>query len=113
MVVKIRFWSGPTVSRAGRKNRHVALAAASLLTPLVLATLALGLWKLAADLRVAGQFAIAEGLFSHWQVWLAAAGLIEFAVVILNRYGHGQRLLRGSAPKPEKALLDSGFQAKG
>jgi hypothetical protein len=94
MVVRIRFPRGPRFNRARRKNRHVALAAASLLNPAVLTALALGLWKLAADLRVAGQFAIGEGVFSHWQVWLGIAALVQIAVIVLNRYGHGQPLFR-------------------
>jgi hypothetical protein len=90
MVVKIRFQYGPRVSRRGRKNRHLALAAAALLTPAALTACALALWRLAADLHMAGPFAISEGLFSHWQVWFAAAILIQLMAIFLNRYGSGQ-----------------------
>ena len=89
-----------------RKNRHVALAVVTLLTPAVLTAGALGAWKLAADLRMAGQFAITDGLFSHWQVWLAVAGTLQLAVIALTRYGNDLPII-GAADKPSAVLLDS------
>ena len=106
MVIRIKFRSGPAVKREGRKNRHLALAAVTLLTPGVLTAAALGAWKLAADLRMAGQFAIADGLFSHWQVWLGVAGILQLSVIVLIRYGNDLPLF-GHADKPSSALLDS------
>ena len=32
-------------------------------------------------------FAIRKGLFSHWQVWFAFAGLLQTGSYLLNRYG--------------------------
>ena len=64
---------GPHVERRGRKNRRVALAMGSLLVPVAVMASVLGVWRLAADLKIAGDFAIANGLFSHWQVWIASA----------------------------------------
>ena len=93
------------MKKEGRKNRHLALAAVTLLTPGVLTAGALGAWKLAADLRLAGQFAIADGLFSHWQVWLAVAAILQLSVIALTRYGNDLPLV-GHAEKPS-ALLDS------
>jgi hypothetical protein len=49
----------------------------------------LALWRIAADLNFANSFAIASGLFSHWQVWLAAAILLQLCSRVLNRYGRG------------------------
>ena len=109
MVVRIRFQDGPKLSRKKRKNQHVALALAVLLTPAAITALALGVWRLAADLRLAGQFAIADGLFSHWQVWMALAGLIQFLAILLNRYGHGQRLVQDTEEEEPGTVLDSGF----
>ena len=94
------------MKKEGRKNRHLALAVVTLLTPGVLTAAALGAWKLAADLRLAGQFAIADGLFSHWQVWLAVAGILQLSVIALTRYGNDLPLV-GHADKPSSALLDS------
>jgi hypothetical protein len=87
MVVRIRFGRGPKIVRKRRKNRRVALAFASLLTPAALMMAALGLWRLAADLQWASNFAIRTGLFSHWQVWAGSAALLQAGAYYLNRYG--------------------------
>lgn len=109
MVVRIRFHNGPRLRRRERKNQHVALATAALLTPAALTAFALGLWRLAADLRIAGQFAIADGLFSHWQVWLAVGALIQCVSIVLNRYGQDDGVLQNSEEEAPKTLLNSGF----
>ena len=87
MIVRIRLQRGPSVKRSGPRNQQVSLAMATLLSPFKLATCALGLWRLAADLGVAGQFAIQDGLFSHWQVWIGISGLVQLLSMALNRYG--------------------------
>jgi hypothetical protein len=87
MIVRIRFGPGPQIMRAPRKNRRVALATASLLAPVAVMALVLGMWGVAADLKVAGDFAIPNGLFSHWQVWIASALALAFLSRLLNRYG--------------------------
>ncbi|MGA1994596.1 MAG: hypothetical protein ABSH45_02350 [Bryobacteraceae bacterium] len=58
MVVRIRFGKGVKVSRKRRKNQ-----------------------------RVASNFAISSGIFSHWHVWVGAAALLQFCAYRLNRYG--------------------------
>jgi hypothetical protein len=45
----------------------------ALLTPAALVALAMGLWRISADLDWAGAFPITAGFFSHWQVWIALA----------------------------------------
>ena len=90
MVIRIQFGQGPKVSVGKRKNRRMASATAALLGPVVLIALALGIWRLAADLNWTNRFAIPSGLFSHWQVWLAAAALLQVCSHFLNRYGNGQ-----------------------
>ena len=87
MLVRIRFGKGPKVEREGRKNRRVAMAFASFLTPAAVMAAALGIWRLAEDARWASAFAIRNGLFSHWQVWFASAGLLQTGAHFLNRYG--------------------------
>lgn len=89
MLLRIRFRQGPRVQRKRGKNRHVALALSSLLTPLALMACVLGLWRLAADFDWAGDFAIAHGFFSHWQVWLSGALILQGCSWVLNRYGGG------------------------
>ena len=87
MIVRIRFGRGSHIEHKPRKNRRAALAMASLLVPVAVMACVLGLWRLAADLKIAGDFAIANGLFSHWQVWIASAIVLAFLARLLNRYG--------------------------
>jgi hypothetical protein len=91
MVVRIRFGTGAKL--AARRNtgavwaRRMALAAAGLLTPAAFLVGVVGLWRLTADLGFTAGFAISSGIFSHWQVWLATAVLLQLCARLLNRYG--------------------------
>ena len=87
MVIRIRFGSGTKVAKGRRKNRRAALALAALLTPVAAMALALGCWRIAADLSWTSSFAIPSGFFSHWQVWLGAAAGLQLCSRILNRDG--------------------------
>ena len=87
MVVRIRLKQGPAIRRRRSKDRQLALALGSLLTPGSLMATALAVWRLGADLNWTGQFAIADGLFSHWQVWIGMAVAMQLGAVLLNRYG--------------------------
>jgi hypothetical protein len=62
------------------------MAIASLMTPVALMAWALGLWGMAADMKWAGEFAITQGMFSHWQVWFAVGILVQFAAFLLHRF---------------------------
>ena len=88
MVVRIRLETGQPIQRKRGKNRSLALGFAALLIPVSLMAYALGFWRLASDLGLAGEFSI-TGMFSHWQVWIALAVLLHLAAVVLNRYGRG------------------------
>ena len=92
MVVRVRLRTGRRVSRKPGKNRHVALAFAALLWPGVLTSYVLGIWRLAADLGMAGGFGIERGVFSHWQTWLALAVVLNLMAISLNRYGNLGRM---------------------
>ncbi|MGB7758249.1 MAG: hypothetical protein WBL61_00390 [Bryobacteraceae bacterium] len=87
MLVRIRFGKGLRVGRARRRNRRVALAVSALLTPAAFLASVLALWRIAADLNWTGKFAIASGVFSHWQVWMAVAVLLQVCSRMLARYG--------------------------
>jgi hypothetical protein len=87
MIVRIRFGRPAHIENKPRKNRRVALAMASLLIPVAVMASVLGIWRLGADLKITGDFAIASGLFSHWQVWIASAIVLAFLARLLNRYG--------------------------
>jgi len=88
MQVRIRLDTGPPVQRKRGKNRSLALGFAALLIPVSLMAYALGFWRIASDLGLAGEFNI-TGIFSHWQVSIGAALLLHVAAVVLNRYGRG------------------------
>ena len=87
MRVRIRFGKGPKVAKKRRKNQRMALVAAAMLTPASLVALAMGLWRLAADLNWTSAFVIRGGLFSNWLVWVVAAILLQLCAHVLNRYG--------------------------
>jgi hypothetical protein len=92
MNVRIRLRSGRPVQRKQRKNRHLALAFGALLIPASLMAYVLGFWRLASDMGMAGEFTI-NGLFSHWQVWIALAALLHLTATVLSRYGRGVEVL--------------------
>jgi len=89
MVVRIRLGHGPKIGRHFGKNRQVALAIAALLTPATLLAAVFALWRIAAYMNWTSSFAIASGLFSHWQVWLGTAVILQLCAYLLNRYGRG------------------------
>ena len=87
MLVRIRFGRGRQVQKRTGKNRRLALALSALLTPAAVMASALGLWRLAADMKWTGEFGLSSGMVSHWQVWLACAALLQYTAWALNRYG--------------------------
>ncbi|MGA2771736.1 MAG: hypothetical protein ABSG26_13065 [Bryobacteraceae bacterium] len=87
MRVRIRFARRSRTATRRRRDQRIALVVAALLTPAAVIAAALGLWRIAADLNWANNFAIPSGIFSHWQVWLGAAAALQFCSRILNRYG--------------------------
>jgi hypothetical protein len=91
MIVRLRFDVGPPVKKQRGKNRHLALAAGALLAPAALMAYVLGVWRLAADLGLAGQFAL-SGILAHWQLWMGAGAALQFASYALTRYGLSGRL---------------------
>ena len=88
MIVRIKLGQGHAPRPTHGKNRHVALACGALLIPAALMAYVLGFWRLASDIGVTREFAIA-GVFSHWQVWIALAAALHIAATVLNRYGRG------------------------
>lgn len=86
MVVRIRFGRGNKVGKKRHKNRRMALTAAALLTPAAFLMGVVALWRLTADLGFSAGFAISSGIFSHWQVWMAMAVLLQLCARLLNRY---------------------------
>jgi hypothetical protein len=88
---KIRVRVEPDLARNLARLRRAAGPAGALLTPAAVLALALGCWRLAADMNLTGQFVISGGLFSHWQVWIGLAVLLQACASRLSRYGRGGR----------------------
>ena len=87
MRVRIRLGAGRKRQPTIRKNARVALAFAALLRPASLMAFVLGTWRVASDMGIAGEFPIRDGVFSHWQVWVAVGFASELCAFLLNRYG--------------------------
>ena len=109
MIVKIKLGAGTKLKRKPRKNQHVALAVAALLTPAAVMAAVLAIWRLAADLKITGDFPILHGLFSHWQIWLAAGVALQFSSILLDRYGKPDRRFRKVVEAHERELANSGL----
>jgi len=86
MIVRIRFGRGRLVTRRRGKNSRAARLAGSMLTLVAMCVAILGLWRLCEDLGFAGDFVYSDGLLSHWQVWMAAAGAAQYGSWRLVRY---------------------------
>jgi len=91
MILRIRLRRGRPLLRAPVESRRVALGLAALLTPAALMAYVLGFWRLASEIGVAGEFGI-RGVFSHWQIWILIAALLQASAYMLNRYGRGGEL---------------------
>lgn len=109
MIIKIRLGTEPKLRRKQRKNQHVALAVAALITPAGVMALVLAFWRLAADLKFTGEFPITDGLFSHWQIWMAAGVALHSCAIVLNRYGKPEHRFQKTVERPNRQLADSRF----
>ncbi len=91
MIVRIQLRKGPRVARKAGKNRNAAFTAAALLKPLALVAYMLGIWRLASDMGMTGEF-VFTGLFSHWQVWMGLGVFVHILSSVLAKYGSGGEL---------------------
>ncbi len=89
LLVRIRWPVGKTPSRHDDLGQRLALAFASLMTPLALLAILVGLWIVAAGRRWTDPFPISEGWLSYWQLWLGGGVVLRLAASWLNRHGHG------------------------
>lgn len=85
MVVRIRITRNPQFD-------GILAGIAGLLTLLAVACFVLGTWKIFSELGWAGGFFLAQGLFSHWQVWIALGTCAQLASFRLNRRFTNSRL---------------------
>lgn len=106
MIVRVKLRKGRALVRNRRKNTQLALAGSALLYPICLMAYVLGIWRLASDMSLVGEFAV-RGFLAHWQIWIVLGGLLHATAVVLSRYGRGQEMpdfltvLRFGKPRPE------------
>ena len=66
-------------------SRDAAQAVSALLTPVAVIALVLGMWRFGTDLGWTEDFVISNGLFSHWQIWIALAIALQALASMLSR----------------------------
>lgn len=77
----------PVMKRAETAFQEAGPVIGYLMAPVSLVGYVLAIWRLMADLKWLGSFFIEDGLFSHWQVWLALAIGVQMLASYLNRPG--------------------------
>jgi hypothetical protein len=70
-------------------SQDFAAGVSAVLQPASAVLFALALWRLGADLGVAGRFVFSDGLLSHWQLWFAGAAAVQGLAWLLNRRAGG------------------------
>jgi|SRR5579871_1261805 len=75
----------PAFGRIADISHEAASALAAFLTPAAVVVLGFGIWRLGTDLGWTGQFIFSNGLFSHWQVWLALAAVLKLLASYILR----------------------------
>lgn len=98
MVVRIRLAREGGTPREASQSRAAFAVLAALLQPAAVMAGVLAVWRFGADLQWTSEFAISNGLLSHWQVWFAIFGGLEFLAVALNRTGRKRASVEVEAP---------------
>lgn len=75
----------PAIHQTVVWSQNAAGPVSFLIRSLALAAGALGFWRLGADLGWTQDFVIADGIWSHWQTWLALAAALNTAASLLLR----------------------------
>lgn len=71
---------------------------AAILTPASVLFIAFALWRIGADLGLAHEFLVSEGVLSRWQVWFAGAVVLQAGAFFLNRRVQTQQTGPESVP---------------
>lgn len=75
----------PVSRRVSIASQNAAFLVSALLTPAAVLAMVFGLWRLSSDLTWTANFPIANGLFSHWLVWIALAIGLRVTASLLDR----------------------------
>lgn len=97
MIVRIRFGRGTTVARRTARVSRAALVLSTFATLGAISCGTFGIWRLGHDLGWAGDFVFTSGLLSHWQVWLLAAGVLQYGAWQLARFGRARGMVKATA----------------
>lgn len=84
MNLRIRFPQGRKITRTSIRQREIAAVAGSLITPACVMAYVVAIWRLAADIGIAAGSSL-QGLFFHWQIWLALGLALQFGGPTINR----------------------------
>ena len=84
-MVRIRLNLGRARKKGATEIPPAVLRLRRWLSPASAVALLMALWRLACDLGLAGRFAVPQGLFSHWQVWMALAIILQVLDMKLGR----------------------------
>ncbi len=79
MIVRVRLGRGAAISARPGKNSRVARVTAYLLTLTSISCASFGVWRIGDDLGWTGAFVFKAGAMSHWQVWIGAAIVEQYA----------------------------------
>lgn len=89
MVVRVRIaWGSTPRQRGARHGVLVSAFVQGLNLCSAMAVLAAA-WRLGNDLNWTTRLAISQGFFSHWQIWMASAILLQLVATILQRHSRG------------------------
>ena len=100
MVVRVAFARSPIIPRDRLKNSGTFQLFSSLLTPISVACVLMGAWKVGDDMEWAEPFAITKGLFSHFQVWFALGAGVQTLSWRLARYGREVEQAKSAVSEP-------------
>lgn len=89
MVVRVRIRWGRIRRQSRARRGALVFAFGHGLNLCSVVALLAAFWRLGNDLNWTKRFAISQGLFSHWQLWLALAVLLQVAATILQRHSRG------------------------
>ncbi|MDQ6759236.1 MAG: hypothetical protein M3Z32_05135 [Acidobacteriota bacterium] len=91
----------PALRRAAVILYEATRLVAALLIPASVTAACMALWRLSSDLGWTGAFAISNGLFSHWQVWIILAVSLKMTASLIKRDPEGTP---DSEPELERSI---------